>query len=161
MANSRFWGFVLGMAAGAVIGALQAPRSGVETRAEIKRFFSDSTGQALERMGLTEDRRQAMQHTVGDVRTQAASGVSTLIDKTTATIDRTARQVGDAASETRTWAADTAATVHTRVGNQTSGATSPVDDLTASIETTVADATSAAADLAGQASDTIADATGS
>lgn len=157
MANSRFWGFVFGLAAGAVIGALQAPRSGAETRAEIKRFFSDTTGQALDRVGLTEDKRHELQHTVSDVRAKTATEVSSIVDRTTATIDRTARQVEEAASETRTWAADTAATVRARVGEPAASSAPLAEDAMAPVGETIADATTAASDLAEQASDTAAD----
>ena len=78
MANSRFWGFVFGLAAGVVIGALQAPRSGAETRAQIKQFVTDSTGQALDTVGLTPEKRHEIQHTVSDVRSKTAAEVSTM-----------------------------------------------------------------------------------
>ncbi len=148
MANSRFWGFVFGLAAGVVIGALQAPRSGAETRARIKGLVSDSTELALETVGLTPDKRQEIQHTVNDVRAKTAAEVTTIVDKTTATIDRTARQVEEVASETRTWAADTAATVRTRVGDQASGTAETVEDVSASIESAVTGAADQVSDAA-------------
>lgn len=152
MANSRFWGFVFGLAAGVVIGALQAPQSGAETRARIKGLVSDSTGQALDKVGLTADKRHEIQHTVSDVRAKTAAEVSTMVDKTTATIDRTARQVEEVASETRTWATDTAATVRARVSDQASDATHQAEDAMAPVENAVSDAAAQAADLADQAS---------
>lgn len=109
MANSRFWGFVFGLAAGVVIGALQAPQSGAETRARIKGLISDSTDQALDKVGLTEDKRHEIQHTVSDVRAKTASEVSTMVDKTTAALDRTARQVDESAATVENAVSDAAA----------------------------------------------------
>ena len=157
MANSRFWGFVFGLAAGVVIGALQAPRSGAETRAQIKQFVTDSTGQALDTVGLTPEKRHEIQHTVSDVRSKTAAEVSTIVDKTTATIDRTARQVEDVAREPRTWGTDAAATARARVGDQASAAAHR--DAAASAGDLIDEASAAADDLASQASSIAKDAT--
>lgn len=98
-----FWGFVIGGLVGGIIALLNAPRSGEETREQIRVKGNEMRAQAEDRLDATVDRLSAIvaeiDQRADELRVRSTAALQDIQKQWTDALDETRRISADAVSE--------------------------------------------------------------